>query len=286
MGVGEKTDMTIKRPALRYFGGKWRMAPWIISNFPNHRIYCESFGGGASVLLQKPRAYGEIYNDLDGEVVNVFRVLQRHYRRFKRLIEVTPFARDEMELAYDHVKDPVERARRTIIRSFMGFGSDSVTRGARTGFRSNSNRSGTTPAHDWASWPWQIDAFHARLSGVVIENRDATEVMASQDSPDTLHYLDPPYVHATRSGGYSSEHGYRHEMSDKDHERLATFVAQLTGMVIISGYDHPIYQALGWSSRQALARTFHKDNKGADRTEYLWLNDAAMRAQIQGALEL
>lgn len=271
----------IKRPALRYFGGKWRLAPWIIAQFPEHRIYCEAFGGGASVLLQKPRAYGEIYNDLDGEVVNVFRVLQRHHRRFKRLMEATPFARDEMELAYDSVKDPVERARRTIIRSFMGFGSDSVTRDCRTGFRSNSNRSGTTPAHDWATWPEQVDAFHARLTGVVIENRDASEVMASQDSTETLHYVDPPYVWATRSG--RDGHGYRHEMSDDQHHTLVKFLSNLKGYVILSGYDNPIYSALAWDSKKAAAKTFHKGNVGAPRTEILWLNPAAARAQSQGA---
>src|SRR4051812_49100283 len=115
------SEIAISRPVLRYFGGKWKLAPWIISQFPPHRIYVEPFGGGASVLLRKDRSYGEIYNDLDTEVVNVFRVLQRHPRRLKRMLEVTPFARDEWELAYVRVKDPVERARRAIIRSFMGF---------------------------------------------------------------------------------------------------------------------------------------------------------------------
>lgn len=264
---------------MRYFGGKWRLAPWIISQFPAHNIYCEAFGGGASVLLQKPRAYGEIYNDLDGEVVNVFRVLQRHHKRFKRLMEVTPFARDEMELAYDTVKDPVERARRTIIRSFMGFGSDSVTRDCRTGFRSNSNRSGTTPAHDWATWPEQIDAFHGRLTGVVIENRDASEVMTSQDSAETLHYVDPPYVFGTRTG---KGHGYRHEMTDAQHEALVSFLMGLKGLVALSGYENPIYQTLKWEVRKAAAKTFHKGSVGAPRTEILWLNPAAARAQSQG----
>lgn len=273
--------MSIERPILRYFGGKWRIAPWIIGHFPPHRIYCEAFGGGASVLLQKARAYGEIYNDLDGEVVNVFRVLQRHHRRFKRLLEATPFSRSEFDLSVRKVREPVERARRTIIRSFMGFGSDSVTRGYTTGFRSNSNRSGTTPAHDWSSWPFQIDLFHARLCGVVIENRDAKEVMASQDSPETLHYVDPPYVHATRARKSFGKHGYRFEMTDRDHEDLLSFLSGLQGMVVLSGYDHPIYAGLCWQRFDIETRAFYRGNSSAVRTESLWLNPAAVKAQSQ-----
>lgn len=270
--------MTPERPVLRYFGGKWRIAPWILEHLPEHRIYVESFGGGASVLMRKPRSNGEVYNDLDGEVVNVFRVLQRNHRRFKRLMEVTPFARDEMELSYGRVKDPVERARRTVIRSFMGFGADSVTRNSRTGFRNN--KGGTSPAHDWANWPWQIDIFHARMADVVIENRDACEVMASQDSPDTLHYVDPPYPMSTRSDG-SCSHGYRFEMTDQEHEGLATFLTELKGMVVISGYPHPIYEALGWASSRMDARTFHKNNRSSPRIEVIWMNPAAVAAKNQ-----
>jgi DNA adenine methylase len=271
------------RPLLRYFGGKWRIAPWVLSFFPKHRIYCEPFGGGASLLLQKPRAYGEIYNDLDGEVVNVFRVMQRNPRKLRRLLEATPFARAEFDLSILPVRDPVERARRAIMRSFMGFGSDSVTRLARTGFRSNSNRSGTTPAHDWATWPDQIPAFHHRLAGVVIENRDALEVMASQDSPETLHYVDPPYVHSTRSI-VKAKHGYRHEMDDLAHARLLDFLGGLKGMVLLSGYEHPMYAALGWRREALQTFTFRAENRGSSREEILLLNPAASSAQEQLSL--
>ena len=68
--------MTPRRAALRWHGGKWILAPWIIAHFPPHRVYTEAFGGGASVLLRKGRAKSEVYNDLDSEVVNLFRVLQ------------------------------------------------------------------------------------------------------------------------------------------------------------------------------------------------------------------
>ena len=128
------------RPALRYHGGKWRLAPWLLTLMPPHRVYTEPFGGGASVLLRKPRAYGEIYNDLDGEVVNVFRMLRDRGAELQRLLELTPFARAEFRQAYEPCgDDPIEQARRTIARSFMGFGSSAT--GENSGFRASSSSS-------------------------------------------------------------------------------------------------------------------------------------------------
>jgi hypothetical protein len=141
------------RPVLRYHGGKWRLAPWIISHFPAHRVYVEPFGGAASVLMRKPRAYAEVYNDLDGELVALFRVLRDETQAaaLVRAVSLTPFAREEFAASYEPSGDPVEQARRTVIRAFMGFGSNAHVRA--TGFRANSNRSGTTPARDWANYP-------------------------------------------------------------------------------------------------------------------------------------
>ena len=140
------------RPALRYHGGKWRLAPWIIAHFPPHRVYVEPFGGAASVLLRKPRSYAEVYNELSGDVVNLFRVL-RDAALSARLLEqiaLTPYARDEFESTYEDRADPVDRARALIVRSMMSFGSNGHNARVKTGFRADSNRSGTTPAHDWA----------------------------------------------------------------------------------------------------------------------------------------
>ena len=136
-----------KRPIVRYHGGKWKLAPWIIGHLPPHRVYVEPFGGGASVLLRKPRSYAEVYNDLDGEMVNLFRMARDNGRELLELLRLTPFARDEFAKAYEQASEPIEQARRTVIRAFMGFGSNAHNR--PTGFRSNSNRSGTTPARDW-----------------------------------------------------------------------------------------------------------------------------------------
>lgn len=275
--------MTVTRPALRYHGGKWRLAPWLQLFFPQHRIYVEPFGGGASVLLRKPRSYGEIYNDLDGEVVNVFRVLRDRGAELHALLALTPFSRAEFELSYKPCDDPVEQARRTIARSFMGFGSAAAT-GERSGFRANSNRSGTTPAHDWANFAQAVPALIERLNGVVIEQRDASAVAVHHDTPETLHYFDPPYVHSTRSGkvrgtvsqGRSSGKAYRHEMDDQAHRAFAITAHGLEGMVVVSGYQCALYDDL-FGDWERFERPAFADGARA-RTEVVWLNPACSSA--------
>lgn len=262
------------RPALRYHGGKWRLAPWIISHFPTHRVYVEPFGGGASVLLRKPRSCGEVYNDLDGEIVSFFRVLRDPIQaaRLRFLLETTPFAREEFRTAYEPADDPVESARRLLIRSFMGFGSDGWNATHVTGFRANSNRSGTTPAQDWRHYPEQIDLFTDRLRGVVIENRNASEVISQHDGPRTLIYADPPYVHETRAR-VDKGRGYRHEMSDADHEALAEQLDGAEGAVVLSGYRCALYDRL-YSRWRRVERMTHADG-ARPRVECLWLNPQA-----------
>lgn len=273
----------VTRPALRYHGGKWKLAPWLQQFFPRHRVYTECFGGGASVLLRKPRAYGEIYNDLDGEVVNVFRVLRDRGDELHRLLTLTPFARAEFALSYQRSDDPLEQARRTITRSFMGFCSTAAT-GENSGFRANSNRSGTTPAHDWSNLADAMPALIERLRGVVIENRDALAVLAHHDAPTTLHYCDPPYVHSTRSGkvrgvvsqGRASGKDYRHEMDDEAHRAFALVVRSLEGMVVLSGYPCKLYDDL-FGDWERFDRPSFADGARA-RTEVVWLNPACSAA--------
>lgn len=253
------------RPVLRWHGGKWILAPWIISHFPDHRVYVEPFGGAASVLLRKPRSYAEVYNDLDNEVVNLFRVLRSDQsERLSELLRLTPFAAEEFFAAYETSECPVERARRTVVKAFMGFGSNGVHK--KTGFRSNSNRSGTTPARDWVNYPDALRATVERLRGVVVMSRDAADVMLAHDGPDTLHYVDPPYMSATRDAGAD----YAHELSDCDHKRLLEVLMSLCGRVVLSGYPSKLYDQslLGWRrvERKALA------DGARQRTEVLWMN--------------
>lgn len=267
----------VVRPAIRYHGGKFRLAPWIASFFPEHRIYCEPFGGGGSVLLCKDRSYAEIYNDLDDEVVNLFRVLRcaEQAEQLAAVLRLTPFSRLEFRESYASTDDPIEKARRTLIRSFMGFGTTTL-RQNRTGFRAKANRQ-TQPAQmDWVNYPEHVATFCERLRGVVIENRDALEVIAQQDTAATLFYVDPPYPHATRSAIQTGSHNdtaYRHEMDDQQHRALAELLHDVDGLVVVSGYACDLYDLdlyTGWErhTRKALA------DGGKVRTEVVWLNPA------------
>lgn len=278
--------MTITRPALRYHGGKFRLAPWIQQFFPPHGCYVEPFGGAAGVLLQKPRVYAEVYNDLDSEVVNFFRVLRDPKARAD-LIEacrLTPYARDEFDAAYEPTDDSLERARRTCVRAAMGFGSAGATK-ATTGFRTDTRRKYGTAQHNWADYPGALGAIGERFAGVLIENRDAIAVMEDHDGPDTLHFVDPPYVHSTRH--MRNRGGYRHELDDDGHRRLLETLKGLSGMVVLCGYRSDLYDAAlaSWARHETTARI--SGGRGTSlRTEVVWLNTAcsAALARSRGGL--
>lgn len=268
--------MTPTRPVLRWHGGKWMLAPWIISHFPPHRVYTEAFGGAASVLLRKPRAYAEVYNDLDGEVVNLFRVLQNptSRRRLHDLLRVTPFARAEFLICRQPTKNAIERARRLIMRSGMGFGSNSHNIALSTGFRVSVRKTGANVAQDWATYPGSLEAIAERFRGVTVEQRPAIQVIEQHDDLHVLHYVDPPYLHETRAPG-RRQHDYVHEMTVDDHRALARVLRAARGGVVLSGYPSPLYEQLyaGWHrvSRSALADGARK------RTEVLWINESAAK---------
>lgn len=267
------------RPILRYLGGKWRLAPWIVSHFPAHRVYVEPFGGAASVLLQKPRSQGECYNDLNAELVNLFRVLRDPLKaaRLAELVRLTPFSRQEYDAAFVTSGEAVEDARRLIVRSYMGHGSSAATSERSTGFRASLvNRGGALPAGDWTTLPPAIREVAERLAGVVIEHRPALDVIDRYDGEDTLIYADPPYLPETRSAkrrGGKAYHSYAHEMEPADHEALLQRLATAAGMVVLSGYPNDLYDAVlpGW---RRVTKETHADG-ALDRTEVLWVNPAA-----------
>lgn len=261
----------MSRPILRYHGGKWRLAPWIMSFFPKHRIYVEPFGGAGSVLLQKSRSYMDVYNDLDGEIVNLFMVARDLGENLVSAIELTPYSREEFTMAYEVTADPVERARRLVVRSFMGHGSNSNHR--ISGFRRHSRQSGTSPCHDWRNYPPALIEIIERLQGVVIENRAALDVISEQDCLDTLFYLDPPYVFATRDKGTD----YNFEMNDEQHREFARDLRDLKGMVVLSGYPCDLYDVELFSDWQRFERKAMADG-ALERTEVVWVNHACAKA--------
>jgi DNA adenine methylase len=260
---------------MRYYGGKWRLAPWIIDQMPEHRIYVEPFGGAASVMLRKPRAYSDVYNDLDGEIVNLFRVLRNpaQARDLVRQVKLTPYAREEFELSYILDGDPVEQARRTLFRAAAGHATGSQLQYG-TGFRSNVTRPSTTPAQDWSAIPKVLEEIVERLRGVIIEHEPAVNIIRRYDTPGTLFYCDPPYVYETRNSRNAGS-TYRCEMTDEDHEELASTLRSIKGMAVVSGYACELYDRLydGW---QRIERTAHADS-ARDRVEVLWISPAAVR---------
>lgn len=249
---------------VRYHGGKVRIADRIVSLFPRHDCYVEPFGGGAAVLLAKPRSRLEVYNDLDGDMVALFRALRDRPSDLASAVALTPFAREEHQLSYQDTDDDLERARRVLVRSHFGHGSSGVHR--TTGFRAAGLCAGTLPVHGWAGLPKAITATAERMRGVVIENRPAAQVIAAHDATGTVIYADPPYLPETRDAGRD----YRHEMTREDHIALLSTLAAARSRVVLSGYPSPLYdEALaGW--RRAEIRTMA--DKAKPRVEIIWCN--------------
>jgi DNA adenine methylase len=241
----------------------------------------EPYAGAASVLMRKQRSRAELINDLDDRIVNVFRVLRDpvQAQELRRRMELTAYARTEFDASYDEPTDAVDDALKMLCLSFMGQGSDSVTRGHRTGFRSSlrNREGGALASHDWAGWPSQIPVFVERLQGVTIERGEALQVILRMDSPTTLLYVDPPYLSSTRNP--TRKHGYRHEMTDEDHVRLAEVLREVEGMVVISGYASALYDELygDWTRRE----TNTAADRGREATEVVWLNPACEAGQRQ-----
>ena len=258
---GWRNIMQVSRPALKYYGGKWNLANWIVDFFPHHNCYVEPFGGAASVLLQKPLSPHEFYNDLDSDVVNFFRVLRENQSELIQKIDLTPYSREEYELSYEPTIDPIEKARRFYVRSWQSHNPSRLS-----GWRNscNSNRSQSF-AQDWNSIN-HLYAIAQRLKQVQIENRPALELIKRVDTKETLFYIDPPYLNETRT----SSTLYAFELKKEDHIELAECLNSIKGMVIVSGYEHPLYNELyaGWTKKQVAT----KKNGGANSIEVLWIS--------------
>lgn len=243
----------------------------------------EPYGGAGSVLMQKARCFCEVYNDVDGAVVTLFKIL-RDPELSKKLVDnvvMTPYSREEFNQAKEPTDDPLETARRVLVRAAMGFGSTGATKDT-TGFRIDSARKFATAAHTWRDYPKNIELFCRRLQGVIIENRDALRVIDDHDRPDTLFYVDPPYMPETRSKG---GRGYKHELTEDDHQTLLEKILELEGMVVMSGYRCPLYDDFlkGWERHSKNSRV--ASNRGTRvATENIWLNPACSSRKPQVAM--
>lgn len=262
----------IERPALRYYGGKFRLAPWIISHFPKHQAYVEPCGGAASVLLQKPRSPLETYNDLDGNVVNFFRVLRDRPEELIRKIRLTPWSREEKELSFEDCTDELESARRFWVSVTM---SISASRGYAPGFRMIKTAEhchslpDLYPENNEPALRFAVD----RFAGVQIENLSALDCIKRYDYEEALIYFDPPYLPETRT-----HTRYFLEADSQFHIEAAALLREARGYVVVSGYSSSLYSELyeahGWQRVDKDSLT----NSGQVRIESLWLNPKTVQA--------
>lgn len=259
-------------PPVRYTGAKWQLAEWIIDQFPPHDVYCEPFCGGASVFFRKHRSPVEILNDLDGDVINFFDVLRTREDDLIRAIEFTPFARYEYERALQPAVDPLERARRFYVAVWQSFGGTLIYRSGWRHQRTSKHRSAAVD--NWRRVDGLYDAAW-RLKDAQIECRPAIDCIQHYDGPNTLFYVDPPYIKSARSGGRNR---YRHEMTNNDHRLLADILNQVKGMVVLSGYDSPEYAEwfAGWQRLERGTTT----NGNSTRVEVLWLSPSVRNNQL------
>ena len=257
---------------LKYPGGKWRIASWITSFIPSHKVYLEPFCGSAAVFFAKAPVTQEFINDIDGNVINFFRVCREHPDELAELLYFTPYSREEFSAIEEpHTgssiilsDNPIENARRFAIRCFMSFGSKL---GERSGWRYCKTSRGSTPSRAWANLPYVIYEVAERLKNAQIECSQALELIKRFNTDEILIYADPPYLLKTRKQNKL----YRCEMNGED-EHIALLNALLShkGPVIISGYDSELYNNMlsGWVTAEK--RT--QDNTGSMRTEKLWMN--------------
>ncbi len=235
------------RGPLMWFGGKGNLVGRLRPLIPPHRRYVEVFGGGAVLLFRKEPVEVEVYNDVDGDLVNFFRVLRhpRQFRAFYRRALLTPHSRPDYEFCrdtYQEVTDPVERAYRFFITARQAMSGKVSTTWSFSVTTSHRGMAGT--ASRWLSCLESLPAFYARMMRVQIEQDDFRKVIPRYDTPETFFYCDPPYHPATRRSG-----GYQHEMSPADHRDLVRLLLQVQGKVLLSGYAHPCYRPLeeaGW----------------------------------------
>ena len=276
------------------------MTAKLLKLIPSHHTYAECFGGAGALLFAKKPSPVEVYNDLDGGLVNFFRVLRdpEKFERFQRLVSLTPYSREEYNFCrntWEGCTDDVERAYRWFVVARMSFSGQFGNSWSFDVIRSARGMAGECSR--WLNTIDLLPQIHARLMRVQIEHKDFREVINIYDTPNTLLYMDPPYVPDTRREG-----GYKHEMTLDDHRKLVDLLFNVEGMVILSGYRHPVYEPLervGWRRHDyetvchaaGKTRGTGIQGKGAakrmqPRVESVWVNPQAIRAKSGGQLAL
>ena len=281
MEESDKATDRLRSP-LNYFGSKSRIASRIAKYFPTHHTFVDVFGGSAAVLLAKPPSPVEVYNDIDGDLVNFFRILQDRslYSKLCWALSHTLHSRAEFELAKQKTDHPVEAARRFMVRQRQSFGG----KGYEWSYSVRKSIGGmASVARRWQQGVEALPAARVRFQGVQIEHADWREVVLRYDTPNTLFFCDPPYHPDVRVSGK-----YRHEFTARDHEQFVAFLPVIRGMVVLSGYQTEAYKALeraGWKRKDFILRT-HSSDYRSRRVESLWLSPSCKRGEATRKLFL
>jgi DNA adenine methylase len=259
------------RPPVKWHGGKHYLADRIISYFPPHRVYLEPFGGAASVLLNKPPVDVEAYNDLDLRITRLFRVLQIQGGEFVSRVRFILYSQKEFDDAavYPPSATDLDRAVCDFVRWRQSFGG----KGRTWSYTTSRARGGM--AGDVNAWWTAIDLLPdiiERLRRVQILHQSAIEAIRRFDSPDTLIYCDPPYLHETRDVNSCDVYGV--EMTEKDHRNLAATLNACMGAIVLSGYPSPLYDEMFCSWRRVdfdIANHAAGGRRKSRKTEVIWI---------------
>ncbi|MEW5745259.1 MAG: DNA adenine methylase [Nitrospirota bacterium] len=263
----------VKR-VLNYPGSKWTIADWIVQHMPQHDSYLEPFFGSGAVFFQKERSVIETVNDLDGNVVNLFSVIRDRGNELARLIQMTPWARDEYELGYDAaVEDPLESARRFLVRCWQAVGNKLCQ---RTGWKKDIVQTKKYYPGMWNDLPYRILAIATRLKETQIENQDAFKLIPRYNDRRVLIYADPPYMLGVRCSKQ-----YNLELTEWEHGFLLDLLSQHRGPVIISAYDNPLYKDRLRDWRRLSINTYTFGAR--PRQEVIYLNRTAVQGMDDGA---
>ena len=259
--------------AFGWYGGKFSHLDWLLPLLPKATHYCEPFGGSAAVLLNREPSPIETYNDIDGEVVNFFRVLRDQKDALTEAIGLTPFSREEFERAISEPTEglsDLERARRFYVRARQvrtGLAQTASTgRWAHCRLTSRAGMAGAVSR--WLGSVEDLPEIAQRLLRVQIENDTAINVIKRYDNEETLFYCDPPYPHSSRG----DNNAYRYEMADYEHRKLARVLKDVKGKVALSGYHCDLLDDLyrDWKAIEAPVKKIHSVK--TERVEVLWVN--------------
>lgn len=268
---------TTIKPILKYPGAKWSSATWIAGNLPtgcNH--YLEPYCGSAAIYFALPkRPRHAVLNDISNDIVNLLSVIRECGDELAYRISLTPWSRAEYHLSYEQISDPLERARRFLVRTWQ---ANSADLSACVGWRNCGKvDAGSSPVPQWRKLPVNIVLAADALLHAEIDNRPAIDVIGRYASPDVLIYCDPPYPLSTRHGKL-----YQHEMTDADHAALLDALDAHPGPVVLSGYHCALYDdRLGhWTAKEKRVQA----EKGNTRTEVLWLNPVCVERLGYGPL--